>query len=287
MSWALDQHDLPGRPGVPAEILHRRRERLFLLLASLVVAAAVMLPLLGIGRLFGVSSLVRRIGIEPPATLLLPIGTLALPIGLLALALVSDLYSRTRARALLLVVMIAWLGVLGLQWATDHVPAYDTSTTTAFWPGLALAACGFVICAIQIELFALLGRLRYVLAPLVGIAAGWALFALIMQRGDLPGTPDDAVGIALAAGGYTWLAVVLGTLPVVLVMRALAVYLRVEVRQVADDPGASDPAFLSRATPMPSKRAFTSDEVAFFDAGDALASRKSAADSFSDLERRK
>jgi hypothetical protein len=170
---------------------------------------------------------------------------------------------------------------------TDHVPAYDNSTTNAFWLGVALVACGFVTCLVLIEVFWLVRRarwLRHLLATALGIAAGWGVFALLVRYLPFELPPDaELLGVALGAGGYTWLAAVLGAIPLALVANGLGVYLRVALRE-EKDPAASDPvgepAFISKPnavivdTPVPGrlmrKRPYTTEELAFFDRGDEL-----------------
>lgn len=282
----LAQHDLPGREPLADAVVYSRRVRVFVWLAALFVGATAMLPVLGFSRMYGASWIVRELGREPPVPLLLPAGFLALPIALLALSLAVGLFGVRRARGLLVAGSLVWGGVLGLLWVTDHMPAYDNSTTNAFWLGVALVACGLVTCLVQIEVFWLVRRLRWLrhlFATALGIAAGWGAFWGLV-RGLHIALPPDAqlLGLALGAGGYTWLVAVVGALPLALVARGLAVYLRVALRE-EKDPAASDPgepAFVvgkPRAmvvdTPVPGrlrKRPYTTEELAFFDRGDEL-----------------
>lgn len=285
--WSPPQCELPGRASIPDLVLSSRRERVFLLLAAVFVVAAATLPLLGFGRLFGASWIVRELGREPPVALLVPLGVVAFPIALLFLGSVGALYGRARARALVIAALVVWLGVLGLLWATDHVVAYDNTTTNAFWLGVALVACGLVTCVVAVEAFGLLRRirgLRHAASALVGVAAGWGVFAAIAANVPAIELPEgELLGVALGAGGYTWLAVVIGAIPLALLVRTLSIYLRVALRPEVDADPDDEPAFVSgkrRAliveTPVPGpvrKRPFTTEEIAFFDAGDELASK--------------
>jgi hypothetical protein len=182
---------------------------------------------------------------------------------------------------------LIWLGVLGLLWTTDHLAAYDNTTTHAFWHGVALVACGATTCFVQIEVFSLAKRvrwLRHVLSSALGIAAGWCAFALLARYVPMIELPPDAElqGIALGAGGYVFIVTLAGAIPLALLARVLSVYLRVALREEPeDDESLSDePAFAMRKfdTPMPSrpnrKRPFTTEELAFFDAGDELANKR-------------
>lgn len=285
--WYQPQDELPGRAPLPEPTLIARRERVFALLAALVVAAALVLPLLHTQRLFGASFVVRTLArTEPPVPLLVPLGALALPLALLALHLATALYGAVRACWLLLATAVTCAGALGLVWATDHVAAYDATTTTAFGSAAALAACGVITLALDALAFALLRRgwARHVVAPLVGLAGGWATYLALARSIPAAAPAEDPLGIALGAAGTAWLAVVAGSLLVAPVARALAGYLRIAPRAGETDPAASDPAFTVRKpraliveTPVPGalrKRPFTTEEIAFFDAGDELASKR-------------
>lgn len=299
----LAQHELPGREPLPDAVVYSRRGRVFVVIAALFVASAAMLPLLGFSRMYGASWVVRELGREPPMPLLLPFGAIAFPIALLALNLAGGLYGPRRARGLLLAGCIVWAGVLGLLYATDHIPAYDNTTTNAFWLGLALVACGIATCLVQIEVFSLSRRargVRHVLSSALGVAAGWGVFALLVRSVPMIELPPDAQieGVAIGAGGYIWIVVVLGSIPMALAARGLSVYLRVALREefeLVDTEASEEPAFVvpkQRAqivdTPVPGrlrKRPYTTEELAFFDAGDELS--KTASDSFSDLRRKR
>ncbi|MDQ3339833.1 MAG: hypothetical protein M4D80_32130 [Myxococcota bacterium] len=298
----LAQHELPGRAPLPDAVVYTRRGRVFVLIAALFVASAVILPFLGFSRLYGMSWVVRELGREPPVPLLLPLGAIAFPVALLALNLAGGLYGIRRARGLLLAGCIVWGGVLGLLWAMDHIPAYDNTTTNAFWLGLALVACGVTTCAVQIEVFSLARRargVRQVLSSALGVAAGWGVFALLERSVPMIELPPDVQieGVAIGAGGFVWIVVVLGSIPVALVARGLSVYLRVALREeyeLVDTASSEQPAFVVKPqalivdTPVPGrlrKRPFTTQELAFFDAGDEL-STKTASDSFNDLRRK-
>jgi uncharacterized PurR-regulated membrane protein YhhQ (DUF165 family) len=248
VTWYLPQHELPGKDLISGPQLYARRERVFLVLVAIFVAASAALPLLGVSRLYGVTSLVRRIGIEPPVTLLVALGAFAFPLALLALNVVGALFGRRRAWSLLLAGLVVNLGVLGLHYGTDNVLAYDRTKTSAFLPGVALCACVVVTCAVQIEAFALLRRNRLVrgaASTLVGLAAGWGVAALLFE--NIPITINESfTGIALASAGFDWLAVVAGSIVLGVVVSSLATYLRFPVRERGIDDYDDEPAFVGR-----------------------------------------
>jgi uncharacterized PurR-regulated membrane protein YhhQ (DUF165 family) len=247
----LDQAELPGREPLDDAQLYRRRERVLLVVASLFVAGAAMLPILGATKAFGASWIFLRAGYEPPLRALVPAGALALPFALVALNLVGELFGKSRARVLLVAMLLVWVGELGLLWVMDHLADYDRETTTLFFPALALVTGAFVTCLLQIELFAAISVrwLRHLLAPLFAIAAGWAVFGLIAKYTALPGMPaaERVAGLALGAGGYTWLGVVACSIPAMIISRPLAIYVRVVLRRRRpryEDEYADEPAFV-------------------------------------------
>ena len=295
------------------------------MLAGVFLVSYALVPVLGAGQLYGVSRAVREIGLPVSMPLLLPAGAFALPLALVAGGLICELYGRRRARALLVVALVLTGGLLGLLWATDHVPDFDGGTTRAFGPGLAFAGCAILTCFLQLELLHGLGRamrgrhlwLRNTVSAVVGLAAGWGGFAMIVRyvpRVALPPLAgfepiEQLTMITITASAVSALATIALTLVMYVARRALAIYLRVEPfpsDAQADDrePRRHEPAFADRVParkppaqivePSPSasqsgpshSRPFTRDEVAFFDAGEELAT-KSAADSFSDLNPRK
>lgn len=268
--WLLRQAEVPGREPLDAALVHARRERVFLWLAALFIAAATMLPLLGFSKWFGVSWVPRLAGYEPPVMLLLPLGVVAWPIALLAMNLVGELYGKSRARSLVLAMVIVWLGVLALLWATDRIPDYDQRVTAAFPSGVALVAAGTLALIVLVELFGWIAArwVRHLLAPLVAIALSWGAFFLVLSRAAISGAPrgSELTGAVVAAGSYTWLVVLVGTIPVVLLSRGLAIYLRVALRgspTFVDDDDIVEPAFVVKK-----KKPFSTGEMAFFDDGD-------------------
>ena len=249
----LDQAELPGREPLEEAQLYRRRERVLLVFASLFVAGAAMLPILGTSKQFGASWMFLQAGYEPPVRALVPAGALALPIALVALNMVGELFGKSRARVLLVAILLVWIGELALLWVTDHVADYDRETTTTLFPALALVTGGFVTCFLQIEIFGAIAVrwLRHLLAPLLAIASGWVVFGLIARYSGLPGMPafDRVVGLSLGAGAYTWLGVLACSIPAMIIARPLSIYVRVVLRRRRsrfDDEYDDEPAFVSR-----------------------------------------
>ena len=262
MTWQLPQHEVPGRAQLSDALLYGRRERVFLVLVAFFVAASAMLPLLGVSRVYGVSFVPRLVGYEPPIALLVPLGMLAFPIALLALNLVGALYGAGRARALVFVGLAIWAGVLGLAYATDHVPAFDNSTTAAFPTALAFGAFAAVTCIVQVELFTRMrGIVRYLLPIVFSIGAGGAIAMLI--------APLD-LGLAIGAASYLLASMWIGSLLLAPITRALTSYLRFgrdATTWVDDEPGQArrEPVFASRRS---SPDAWNSAEMAFFADGE-------------------
>jgi hypothetical protein len=140
-----------------------------------------------------------------------------------------------------------------------------------------------------------------VLSSALGVAAGWGVFALLVRGVPMIELPPDMQieGVAIGAGGFVWIVVVVGTIPVALIARGLSVYLRVALREefeIVDTGASEEPAFVVKPraqivdTPVPGrlrKRPYTTEELAFFDAGDELSKTASASDSFNDLRRKR
>jgi uncharacterized PurR-regulated membrane protein YhhQ (DUF165 family) len=300
--WLMPQHELPGLPKLSEARLYRRREGTFLVLAALFITATALMPLYGAHALFGASRAMRAIGVTPTTPLLLPLGALALPVGLMAAGVTRELYGGRRMRGLLLAALLVWLAALALVAVTDRLPDFDGHRTHALVSGLAIVGCNVVTCFVYVWLLGALGGamqgralwLRNAFAALLGAGAGWGVFALIAialpaaQPPLLDGfTPIKQLqSIVVTAGGYTALAAIIGAIPMTIAAGALATYVRVirveaaRRRPVLDD----DPAFASQPS-LSKSQPFNTGEHEFFDAGEDLASRSTASDSFSDLDR--
>ena len=111
---------MPDLHPIEASVLHRRRERVFLVLAGLFLSAMTMLNILGISRFIDLSF--DLWGMRIPMAL--AVGVLPYPITFLCTDLISELYGQQRAS------FVVWVGlglnvmVVGFLWLGGALPPY-------------------------------------------------------------------------------------------------------------------------------------------------------------------
>lgn len=106
--------------------LQERRERVYLLLAGFFLSAMVLLNVLGITRFIQIGPMQ------------LAVGVLAYPLTFLCTDLISELYGRARANAMVTVGLILNFFILGVMWLANSLPAIDPGTQPP-WQTLNLA----------------------------------------------------------------------------------------------------------------------------------------------------
>ncbi len=114
----------PALHPIEASELHARRERVFLVLAGLFIGAMAMLNIIGITRFV-------RIG-----PLELAVGVLPYPLTFLCTDLISELYGKKRASAVVWVGLVVNLFIIGTLWLGQALPP---ASTKAPWQELHLA----------------------------------------------------------------------------------------------------------------------------------------------------
>lgn len=135
-------------PDLAPEIIHRRRERVFLILAAIFLSTLAMLNILGISRFIVLASLSQNDagdwdfawGQWGAWSFAVAVGVLPYPITFLCTDLISELYGRKRANFLvwvglcvnLWVVFVLWLGGLLPQAPEliNGVPAFPINPET-------------------------------------------------------------------------------------------------------------------------------------------------------------
>jgi uncharacterized PurR-regulated membrane protein YhhQ (DUF165 family) len=277
--WILPsrQSDVPGRDLVADEILHGRREGTFLALVTLYLVATLAVPLFAARRV--VIDLGDVLNIDP---LQLSLGVLMFPIAICAAQLVCELYSSRRAGALVLAGALASFAIVGVDGGDGLLGA------------VALVACTTIAQAANVLVFSAAragtrGRklgLRIVLAAGLSQLLGWSAFMIVLGVADT--LTDTAVATAVTACAYIAAASVAVALPLVLVRRWIATYLR--VGRCDDDlvvhhvhhavyarklPPAlivdDEPELLHERPFRPALHPFSTGEMEFFAEGDALA----------------
>ncbi|HEU5056553.1 MAG TPA: VUT family protein [Kofleriaceae bacterium] len=309
--------------------MHARREATFLVLAGTFLVAAATMPVLGMSRIIDLSGLLPDVDL--PADLLLPVGVLAFPLSFTAAALVCEIWGRKRATAMVWVGLFLQLALLGLLAVVDSIPDAAGQTTDSVAPALGFIACAFVAHMFHAQAYHALRRqsrsrhlwLRRNVAALIAAVAGWVIFALVLythavQVAELSSdqAAQQVAAFALAGGLCTLAGALVDTVPLVLVSRALTVFLRVGRSEALDEGyaegptagGVSDSAPRMRRealvveTPAPPPRmpppppgggagrvsgAFSTSEKRFFTEGDELeTSDAGAADSLTDVPAR-
>lgn len=252
--WLLPRHqtEYPAWDVISEERLHGRREATFLVLAAIFLVAAAALVVLGASRIVDPSTVLA--GVAPdrefPIEMQIPFGVLPFALGCLALTLVCELYGRRRAAVLAGIGLMAMLALAGLMRLAEQLDG----GAALFGPALGFAAGYLVLHLIYVPLFDAMrglmsGRhlwLRLLVLSLVAQIAGWAVFGVATwgyATAISPATPvDSAAIVALATGSalYTLAAIALLTLPIALIARGLALFLRVARHEHDEDDEGYD-----------------------------------------------
>ncbi len=123
MSSAFD-----GLKPVPASVLHRRRERVFLVMAGLFLGTLAMLNILGISRFIVLASMGGEAGWQWGApgeiTFALAVGVLPYPLTFLCTDLISEFYGRRRANFVVWVGLILNIWVIFILWVGGLLPGF-------------------------------------------------------------------------------------------------------------------------------------------------------------------
>ncbi len=118
----------PSARPVPATVLHRRRERVFLLLAGLFLGTLAMLNILGISRFIVLGSMGGDQGWQwgqaGKITFALAVGVLPYPLTFLCTDLISEFYGRRRANFVVWVGLILNLWVIFILWVGGLLPGF-------------------------------------------------------------------------------------------------------------------------------------------------------------------
>ncbi len=103
------------------DLIERRRERVFLVLAGLFLGSMTMLNILGVSRFLDLSFTV--FGVEIP--LPLAVGVLPYPITFLCTDFISELYGRRRANFLVWVGFLVNAWLMFILWIGGLLPGFD------------------------------------------------------------------------------------------------------------------------------------------------------------------
>lgn len=124
-----------GLKPVPAAVLHRRRERVFLMMAGLFLGTLAMLNILGISRFIVLASHSGETGWQLGKglpenviglTFAVAIGVLPYPMTFLCTDLISEFYGRRRANFVVWVGLILNLWVIFILWVGGILPGSES-----------------------------------------------------------------------------------------------------------------------------------------------------------------
>lgn len=116
---------------VPAEVLHRRRERVFLVMAGLFLGTLAMLNILGISRFLVLVTHSNETGFQlgkwlpqgvEGLTFAVAVGVLPYPLTFLCTDLISEFFGRRRANFIVWVGLILNLWVIFILWIGGILP---------------------------------------------------------------------------------------------------------------------------------------------------------------------
>jgi len=120
-----DQYRYDGLDELTEHELHRRRERVFLVLSGLFLGTLAMLNILGITRfirLFEMDFDTAKVGTTVFAV---AIGVLPYPLTFLCTDFISELYGRRRANAVVWVGLVLNLWVMFILWVGGALPGFE------------------------------------------------------------------------------------------------------------------------------------------------------------------
>lgn len=152
---------LDGLEPVPAAVLHRRRERVFLVMAGLFLGTLAMLNILGISRFIVLATHSGETGWQigkwlpedvVGLTFALAIGVLPYPLTFLCTDLISEFYGRRRANFVVWVGLILNVWVMFILWLGGVLPGGGPIEDAFF--SIRTAAFGAVTASMIAYLFA-------------------------------------------------------------------------------------------------------------------------------------
>jgi hypothetical protein len=118
------------RPHIEPAVLHRRRERVFLVMAGLFLGTLAMLNILGITRFIAIASHTPGEGWSwgtfGDTSFAVAIGVLPYPVTFLCTDLISEFYGRRRANFVVWVGLILNLWVMFILWVGGVLPGSES-----------------------------------------------------------------------------------------------------------------------------------------------------------------
>jgi len=157
-------HPPTSRRPIDPAVLHRRRERVFLLLAGLFLGTLAMLNILGVSRFIVLASAGGDAGWPwgqwGEVSFALAVGVLPYPLTFLCTDLISEFYGRRRANAVVWVGLILNVWVMFILWLGGVLPgggpiedAFFSIRTAAFGAVTASMVAYLVAQFVDVQLF--------------------------------------------------------------------------------------------------------------------------------------
>jgi len=125
------QHPWPGLPKLSEEVVHRRRIRVFLVLAGLFLGTLGMLNILGITRFLDLSFTVPGLGWTVPVPI--AIGVLPYPVTFLCTDFLSELYGERRANDVVWMGLVLNLWIVFILWLGGVLPGQGGDESDVFF----------------------------------------------------------------------------------------------------------------------------------------------------------
>jgi len=217
---------------------------MFLIFAALVVTATVAVPLLADGTVVDLGTALR---LTRPAQV--AFGILVFPIALLVSQLVCELYGARRNYALGFAAIFASTAIASLAFAADKLTPVALSGSLLVYAAAAHFANSFVFSAMRRAMRGhhLLGR--SLLAMATSQVVGQLCFVIAMDTAG-----EDIVSLrnmASVGAAYACACAVIAIVPLMIIRRLLALYLRMgPTEDFAVDHAAGQPA-VARAHRLP------------------------------------
>jgi len=125
-----EQHTYDGLAALSEEVLHARREMVFLLFSGLFLGTLAMLNILGVTRFIDLSFHLPGADWEVP--IILAVGVLPYPVTFLCTDFISEIYGRRRANQVVAVGLVLNLWVVAILWLGGALPGPAAQDETLF-----------------------------------------------------------------------------------------------------------------------------------------------------------
>ena len=237
---------MPPLHPIEASHLHARRERVFLVLAGFFLGSLAMLNILGVTRFIDLSF--TLFGVDVP--LILAVGVLPYPLTFLCTDIISELYGRRRANAVVWMGLALNLWVMFVLWLGGELPGwgdkeYVFMEVRALAQGAVLASMVAYLAAqfIDVWLFHFWKRLTRgrhlwlrnnastMVSQLVDSVAVILITYYLSHGFTLDPTRSEGsqlFTLVLSSYLFKFVAALLDTIPFYLAVRGLSRYLRID-----------------------------------------------------------